>query len=263
MAERIPRPGEFYRHFKNKMYQIVAIAEHSETGEALVIYQALYGDFRIYARPLDMFLEEVDRDKYPRAAQKYRFEWVSGPDEKSGEKRKISEAEIGTAEKNTETVRNTGFFDNHEKDIKSRLDTWNSGKEEAGEMPSDGEDYEEAELLSVQESVVIPRSGRAEEKEDELWESLTDEVVQAAGEEQDEGETETVSPKFLDFLEARTFESKAVILESMKEELDDEMIDGLAMAVDVEIPEGSIGERYHQLEQCLRTMARYEDHRLR
>lgn len=251
MAERIPRPGEFYRHFKNKMYQIVAIAEHSETGEALVVYQALYGDFRVYARPLDMFMSEVDRDKYPRAFQKYRFERVNSPEEKS--EKSTPAAERKTADKASVV------FKEQEEERQGRLETW---KELHEEIIPDYDDYSEAKLLAGQESVILPRSGRTEEKEDELWESLTDEAIQAASEETGEQE-DTVNPKFLDFLEARTFESKAVILESMKEDLDDEMIDGLAMAVDVEIPEGPLEERYHQLEQCLQTMAHFEDHRLR
>lgn len=91
----IPIPHEIYRHFKGNLYQIVTLAEHTESGEKLVVYQALYGEFKTYARPLSMFMERVDTVKYPNAGQEYRFEPVNTGDS--------PESETKAADKRQET----------------------------------------------------------------------------------------------------------------------------------------------------------------
>ena len=66
--------GRVYKHFKGDLYLVEDIAEHSESGDKLVIYRALYGEGKLYARPYDMFMSKVDREKYPDVLQEYRFQ---------------------------------------------------------------------------------------------------------------------------------------------------------------------------------------------
>lgn len=83
MENREIRAGDIVKHFKRPfvsqestiyLYKIIAFAQHTETGENLVIYQGLYSPFKICARPYDMFMGKVDKTKYPEAKQEYRFE---------------------------------------------------------------------------------------------------------------------------------------------------------------------------------------------
>lgn len=203
---QLPKNGEFYRHFKNKLYQIIAVAKHSETGEQLVIYQALYGDFGVYARPLEMFMSEVDHEKYPDVEQKYRFERV---------------------ELSSNTVTETQVKDQTQREYAAE----NSNLLENSEKQSRADSFEQSENMGL--------SSREEEYEG------------------------GINPKVLEFLDSEDFDERYNILVALRDEIDDQMINTLAVALDVVIPEGDIDDRYDQLKMCLRTRQRYESDRLR
>lgn len=181
----IPKAHEIYKHFKGNLYQIIAVAEHTETGEQLVVYQAMYGSFQIYARPLPMFIGKVDRQKYPEASQEYRFE-LQGPD--SGRQ---AEA-LNKADRN---------------------------------QPGDAA-HTTANAAEDPEEVVL-------------------------------------DPMVLEFLDADTYEERLNILAGIHHRVTDDMLTTMAISCDVEVPEGSLEERYDSLRNCLLTLEKYECNRLR
>ena len=189
--DRTPKPGELYRHFKNKLYQIITVAQHSETGEKLVIYQALYGDFKTYARPLDMFVSKVDHDKYPDAGQVYRFEKVE-PEQKTGSEQKV-EPEQKAVTQQKDGCGNTGS-------------------------------YADSQAIS----------------------------------QENNDNAERINPGLLEFLDAETFDEKYNVLVSMRDNIDDKLIDDIAVVMDVVIPEGKLMDRYDDLKNTIRTRQRYE-----
>lgn len=197
---RIPKSGELYRHFKNKLYQVVGVAAHSETGEQLVIYQALYGDFKLYARPLEMFTSEVDHEKYPDVSQKYRFEKVER-DEPQPEGLKSASQNISNF---------------------------------------------------VEENAQVQPQAYTNEDRNEKTEPVRRNWAGKTAEE-----------KLTEFFDTEDLEMRYNILVSLKGELNDLMINNMAVVLDVVIPDGDADTRYEELKRCIRTKQKYENSRLR
>ncbi len=218
MPQGNPKSGERYLHFKQKLYQVITTAEHSETGERLVIYQALYGEFQIYARPLSMFISEVDREKYPQAGQRYRFmlveDHVSAADHKAALNRE-GRAELSAG---------------NELDSRSDCERQKEHRDRIVRRPSEGRALRKAAAEAAGQP---SRSGKRIEGKD-------------------------ITALLMDFYDAESFDEKYDILTAMQNGITDIMIDNIAVVLDVVIPEGDLYVRYEELRRCLRTRQRYE-----
>ena len=211
------RTGQIYRHFKGGLYQIVAVAAHSETNERYVVYQALYGDMDVWVRPYDMFIGEVDHMKYPDVQQKYRFELMN-------------------------TLLNaTG-----------NGDMWNSTHPvtdaNAADMDDDRHDtsqYAEDGRRDIEQYV-----GAGEQ----TGESVSD----GQGTQIESRSADGVDTRLLDLLDAPTYQDKINYLNLIRNNIDDDLINNIAAAMDITINDGPLDTRFFSLRSCLMTKAKYE-----
>ena len=221
-----PKPLQVYKHFKGTYYQVLTVAKHSETGEMFVIYKALFGSDEVYARPLDMFLSEVDHDKYPEVSQKWRFALATGQNKGA----KSPAPDKGTpgredADKDADIGTDTDAYEDTDRDTDTETDTV-SGTDTV---------TEDASSLDTEQ---MP----------------------------DEGEEETVPADdgFLDrFLDADTYEEKLDVFTDMWKTIDESNIDNAATIMDLTLTGETLEEKYKEILSHLKMRARYESSRLR
>lgn len=225
----IPKPHEIYKHFKGNLYQIVTIAQHSETGEQLVIYQAMYGDFKTYARPLAMFTSEVDKVKYPEVQQRFRFELQGADaDRQTRESDAVSGTQTATQAASTVTTQDAA--------------TAQTATQTAPTATAQGATTVASQATAQPASVAThPEAAHIEFAEEEP----------------------ALDPLVLEFLDADSYEQKLNILAGLHHRITDEMITTMAIACDIEVNDGETEERYEELKNCLLTMEKFECNRLR
>lgn len=278
MPQGNPKPGERYRHFKNKLYQIVTIAHHSETDEKLVVYQALYGEFGVCARPYDMFISEVDHVKYPEVAQKYRFAYV----ETDTEQPSVSDMAMSAETEHTaeEVLAHTDSANVRVEVESARAEELSRQQDSLFKMLTEPKQEPERLILEPmkkadvvfrenlpKEDRIVIKIDKSEHREFEPVKEIPPIKIEqpkpAEPEKSSEpGEEGQANPWLLKFLDAETFDEKYEVLGQMYREIDNKLIDDIAVCMDIVIPDGSLQERFLQLKQCLRTKQRYEGIRL-
>ncbi len=283
MPQGNPRPGELYLHFKQKLYQVVTVAEQTETGERLVVYQALYGAFRTYARPYDSFVGPVDRKKYPDARQRYRFQLVErkgagNPPAEPGKEVAPPEGTPPEAWRGKEPESAPPEAWRGKGPESAPPEAWRGkGPESAPPEAGRGKEPESAPpeawrgkvsggALEAAGRRKAPEAGRGKAPEGtplEAWRGKKPESALPGAGASEEELNRFREEKMMEFLDAETMEEKYKILLEMEGCITDRMINNLAVALDVVVKEGPLDLRYEELKVCIRTFQRYEISRLR
>lgn len=250
----IPIPQEIYRHFKGNLYQILTVAQHSETGEEMVVYQTLYGDFKTYVRPLAMFMEKTDRIKYPEAGQEYRFERI----DKAGMPKKAAErnADAGTERK--------GETAGIEPERKVDREAGNGNREEKITGRNGNREERITERNGSGADRIAEQGGNSvggTTEESGNREGQTDD--NGSGQEQPEDGIVNIDPMVIEFLDASSYEERLNILSGLHHRITDDMINIMSIALDIEVKPGDIETRYAEFRSCLILMERFECNRLR
>lgn len=166
--DRTPEPGKIFYLAQDKPYQIITMGIHKETGESMVIYQALYGEFKTFVLPLSRFLNEVDND----------------------------------------------IIQIHNQESKQKPQLYSEKKE-----------------------------------------------VEASHEIQDDQQQEKVNAVLLEFLDANTYRKKLEVITTNLNEIDDRLINNMAVSLDCTVEDGPIDQRLQELIYCLNQKSRFEDKR--
>ncbi len=264
MAERfMPRAQEIYRHFKGNLYQVQAVAVHTETREQLVIYQAMYGDFKVYARPLDMFTGLVDREKYPDADQVFRFQ-LQGP-EAGRQLAQTTQLQGGTGMIGTAEMQNTGARDSATAEGENPGAQGSATAEEEN-RGAQGSATAEGENPGAQGSATAEGENRgAQGPAAAERENMTTQGAALTGrepEEISEPEEPGIDPLVLEFLDARTYEQRLNVLAALHHRITNEMITTMSLCCDIEVQGEDVEQRYEELKQCLMMKERFEIKRL-
>ena len=212
------RQGQFYRHFKGGLYQVMAIATHSETKEKMVVYQALYGDYGVYVRPYEMFASEVDHEKYPQIKQVYRFTQVHPEEE------------------------------NARVEVESALELTNVDSEQL-EIP----DLKEVEnVQSMKSPVQILDPVEMSAKEPPAKEPSEQEPPEQ------EPQADGINPILLEFLDADTLEEKIHIMTFYRNQMDEALLNSIAISLDLVVDKKGLQETYDEIMNCLSMMKHFE-----